>query len=103
MDTSIKYPIIPFQSSYKIQIDLSAGWFNNDYKWTNSKFTVYFFSCELPKTIGDVIKNKYVIQWLKSIPYKDVNFNIDLIVQNGKNKMILYNTIKQKELINSDF
>ena len=31
MDTSIKYPIIPFQSSYKIQIDLSAGWFNNDY------------------------------------------------------------------------
>ena len=43
MDTSIKYPIIPFQSSYKIQIDLSAGWFNNDYKWTNYKFTVYFF------------------------------------------------------------
>jgi hypothetical protein len=101
MDTIITYPIFTVQSSYLIQIDLSAGWFNDELKWTNSNCIVYYNTSELPKTIGDIITNKYITKWLREIPYKDVNFNIDLVVKNDKNKMKVYNTIKQIEFINS--
>lgn len=105
MNTQIIYPnsILSSSSYHKIQIDISAGWFNKNLKWINSNLTVYDYDIklELPKTLGDIIQNKYIIQWLKTLPYNDVNFNIDLVVQNGKNKIIVYNTIKQIELINS--
>ncbi len=90
---------------FEVTIYLVAGWYNIENKWNSSDYKLYYITNDivnqLPLTPRDIIKKKEIIYWLKTIPYSNVNFNIDLTINYNGNKYTFYNSINQLDMISS--
>ncbi len=89
---------------FEVTIYLGAGWYNIENKWNSSDYKLYYITNDvvnqLPIKLIDIMKLKEIIQWLRTIPNADVNFNIDLTINYNGREYTFYNSINQLDMIN---